>query len=67
MADEDQAPPPPIQDAAPAEQAPANDEPEPAAPVRLPELELELHLRGGEPPSDTRPMVEAKDVETKDN
>jgi hypothetical protein len=65
MADDEQAPAP-TQDVAPPEHAPAN-EPVPAEPP-LPELDLELQLRGGQ---DAAPMettlVESKDVETKDS
>jgi hypothetical protein len=67
MADEDRAPPP-TQDSPPAEQAPASDQPPADVPVQLPELELEDHFRGGEPPPDIRmTVVEPKDVETKGN
>jgi hypothetical protein len=67
MADEEQAPPP-TQDAAPAEQVPANDPTPTEPPAPLPELTLHEELRGGqEVPHLYTALVESKDVETKDS
>ena len=65
MALEEPGPPPP-QHAAPQD-PPRTSEPEPANPVRLPEFDLELHLRGGGDAAEMRTkLVESKGVQTKD-